>query len=115
MFIAALMIVSSIVLSSAQPEAQPSSGCMTAYNATFSSDDPTCATAYYLLLTGNATDEQRMMVCNEGQQCNYMLENVITECGNMVSLVIELHTRYTALLFCIGHYLVAICFSFPGW
>ena len=89
MLIAAVIIASSIVLSSAQPSPE----CITAYNATFSSEDPTCVTAYYLLLTGNATDEQRMMVCNEGQQCNTMLENIITECGDAVSFAIEHHNR----------------------
>ena len=83
--VTAVVIVSSFVLSSAQD--QPSAQCITTYNATFgaSTTDMTCVTAYYSLLFGAATDEQRMMVCDAGQQCNAMIENIINTCGDTVS------------------------------
>ena len=80
-----LVIVSSFVLSSAQD--QPSAQCIAAYNATFgaTATDTTCVTAYYSLFFGFATDEQRIMVCDAGQQCNTMIENIISICGDTVS------------------------------
>jgi len=80
--ITAVIIVSSIVLSSAQPTPQ----CIEAYNATFNNVSTiTCSGAYYALILGSATNEQMMMVCNASQQCNNMIENVINVCGNTVS------------------------------
>ena len=83
--VTAVVIASSFVLSSAQD--QPSAQCIAAYNATFgaSPTDTTCVTAYFSLLFGAATDEQRMMVCDAGQQCNTMIENIINICGDTVS------------------------------
>ena len=84
--VTAAVIASSFILSSAQD--QPSAQCIAAYNATFgaTATDMTCATAYYsLLFAVSATDEQRMMVCDAGQQCNVMIENIISICGDTVS------------------------------
>lgn len=85
---AAVVIASSIVLSSATHD-QPSVQCITAYNATFRSTDVSslsCAIAYFTpFFSDNVTDEQRMMVCSPGQQCNTMIENVINVCGDTVS------------------------------
>ena len=83
--VTAVVIASSFVLSSAQD--QPSAQCIAAYNATFgaSATDVTCQTAYGLLFIEFATDEQRMMVCDAGQQCNTMIENIISICGDTVS------------------------------
>ena len=75
---AAVLIVSSVVLSSAQPSPE----CITAFNATFASAGTNCSTAYGWLFYGNATDEQRMMVCDADQQCNTMIENIISACSN---------------------------------
>ena len=82
---AAVVIVSSFAVSSAQ--SQPSAQCVAAYNATFgdTTTDTTCVTAYYSLLLGSATDEQGMMVCDAGQQCNTMIENIISICNDTVS------------------------------
>ena len=85
MLIAAVVIASFITLSSAQLSPE----CSAAYDAVFTSTDneaTDCATAYYAALTSSATDEQMMMVCNVGQQCNIMIESIITQCGHMVSL-----------------------------
>ena len=83
--VAAVVIASCFALSSAQ--SQPSPQCITAYNATFgdTATDTTCVAAYYSLLFGSATEEQGMMVCDAGQQCNTMIENVISTCGDTVS------------------------------
>ena len=84
MLIVIVVIASIAVLSSAQPSSQ----CITAYNDTF--DNPSaesCAQAYTALGFGNATDQQRMMVCDAGQQCNTLVENVINTCGYSVSLL----------------------------
>ena len=81
MLIIALVIGSFIVVSSAQ--SQPSSECITA-NATFYSN-LTCLFAYIDVLTDNATDQEQMMICDEGQECNTLIENVITLCGDAVS------------------------------
>ena len=78
----AAVIVSFIALSSAQPSPE----CITAFNAIFNSAETIgCSGAYGSLFYGNASDEQRMMVCDADQQCNTMIENVITTCGNTVS------------------------------
>lgn len=84
MLIAAVVIASCIAVSSAQV---PSPECSEAYNATFRSQNSTnCSLAYFSLLSPvTSTDEKRMMVCDEGQMCNIMLENVITTCGDSVS------------------------------
>ena len=84
--ITALVIALSFVLSSAQPEPQPSAECIAAYNATFTEADTNgCSAASLALFLGSATDDQRMTVCTAGQQCNTMIENVISMCGNTVS------------------------------
>ena len=86
MIIAALVIASSIVsISSAQ--SQPSPECIAAYNATFDDLDGygACGSAFDALVLGYATDEEKMMVCDEGQQCNAMIENIINLCGDTVS------------------------------
>ena len=83
MLIAAVVITLCIVLSSAQPPE-----CIAAYNAVFTSADDeaiNCTAAYYAALTNSATNEQTAMVCNVGQQCNSMIENIITQCGDMVT------------------------------
>lgn len=80
--IAVVIIVSSIVPSSAQP----SPDCITAYNATFNSaGTASCAEAYFASVVGNATSQQKMMVCDASEQCSDMIENVINICGNEVS------------------------------
>ena len=83
--VATVVIATSFALSSAQ--SQPSPQCIAAYNATFgdTATDATCVTAYYSLVFGIATEEQRMMVCDAGQQCNTMIENIISICGDTVS------------------------------
>ena len=84
---ALVIILSFAILSSAQPEAQPSAECIAAYNATFTeADTNNCSAASFALFLGDATDEQRMMVCTAGQQCNTMIENVISVCGDTVSM-----------------------------
>ena len=87
------MLIATVVITLfkfiALSSAQPSPECLAAYNAVFTSADGEpgdCAVAYYAALTNNATDEQTMMVCNIGQQCNTMIENIITRCGDMVRL-----------------------------
>lgn len=77
----AVLIVSSVVLSSAQPSPE----CITAFNATFGSTGTNCSAAYGSLFYGNATDAQRMMVCDAGQQCNTMIESVISVCNDTVN------------------------------
>ena len=81
MLIIALVIGSFIVISSAQN--QPSSECIAA-NATFTSN-LTCLSAYVEVLNNNATDQEQMMICGEGQECNTLIENVINLCGDAVS------------------------------
>ena len=93
MLIVDALITSFVVLSSAQS----SSECAAAYRGTFSSTDDeaiTCVQAYNALLNDNATNEQAMMVCNTGQQCNTMIENIITQCGNTVSFNLHIHYGY---------------------
>ena len=86
--ITALVITFSFVLCGAQ-EAPPSPQCIAVYNATFNEQDTSgCAAASLGLTIGTASDEQRMMVCSAGQQCNTMIENVISVCGNTVSLIV---------------------------
>ena len=84
MLIAAVVMASSVIVFSS---AQPSPECIAAYNATFRSFDAlACANAYFSLFRSDSeNDEQRMMVCNETQQCNAMVQNVINVCGNTVS------------------------------
>ena len=92
----ALMITLSFLLSSAQSQAPPSPECIAAYNATFSNEATgSCEMAYFALIGESATDDQRMMVCNSDQQCNTMLESIISACGNTVSVIY--------------HYLLASC------
>ena len=85
--VAALVIVLSFELSLAQREAPLSPQCIAAYNATFNDQTTaSCPNASLELFFGTATDDQRMMVCSSGQQCNTMIENVIDICGNTVSV-----------------------------
>ena len=96
MLSAVLAVISaSIVLSSAQipgpgPKASPE--CMAAYNATFGRTDlpavMNCSIANALLYLGvndSNRDEHRMTVCDADQQCNSMIETLISACGDMVS------------------------------
>ena len=78
-----VVIATSAVLPSLAQD-QPSSECIAAYNATFNSGDTSCSVAYQMAFAGIATDQQKMMVCNSGQQCNSMIENVINLCGSTV-------------------------------
>ena len=82
LIVAALVFASTFVVASAQPSPE----CITA-NSTLNNDTSGCLSAYLMVLTGsiNATDEQRMMVCSDDQQCNTMIENVTSACGNTVS------------------------------
>ena len=85
------VVVTTSVLTSAQPTSQSSSQCNMTYNATFESMNPSdsaCSVAFYLSLSGDATDEQKMMVCNAGQ-CNTRIENVISACSNTVSSYVK--------------------------
>ena len=84
MLIVAVVILSFISLSPAQPT-DPHPQCTGAFDAVFN-PQTTCAEAYDTVFYGNATDEQQMMVCNADQQCNSMIESIISACGNMVSL-----------------------------
>ena len=90
MFLVVVVIGLSIVLlSSAQPNSQSSFQCNVTYNATFESINSTaveCRAAQCAAFLGTATAQQRMMMCEEGQQCNTMIENVISACGDTVSL-----------------------------
>ena len=91
MLITALVIIaSSIVISSAQ---NPSAECIAA-NETLVSNIP-CLHAYLQLLNGTSTDQQQMMVCDEGEECNTDIEDVIDECGDAVSLVYSYSNSYT--------------------
>ena len=75
MLLFAVVLIATVALSPAQE--QPSPQCIAAYNATFNSNNTastSCAEAYgTLLFTDTATDQQRMMVCSAGQQCNSMI------------------------------------------
>ena len=85
-----LVAVTVIQLYFALSSAQPSQQCITAYNATFSNFEMrSCAEAYYSLVLGNATEDQTMMVCNTGQQCNGMIENIVSTCGHEVGLFLS--------------------------
>ena len=89
--IAFAVIASFIAHSSAQPTSQSSTECNTTYNAAFENANSTltnCSVAYNALASGSPiTAEQRMMVCDAGEQCNAMIENVISACNNTVSSV----------------------------
>ena len=87
MKIVVVLIISSIVLSSAQPSTTPgpmpsSPECMQAVsNLTMD-----CQRAYFsALVWGNATDDQTMMVCNATRTCNGMLEFIINACSDIQS------------------------------
>ena len=88
MFVVLVVILSSLVFSSAQPvpppPADPSAECIAAYNATFDTQT-NCGEAFTALLSGNASSQQKMMVCDANQQCNDMIENITNLCGNTVS------------------------------
>jgi len=65
---------------------QPSAACINAYNATFSAPT-TCSLAIgRLTILGGATENDRMMVCDEEQSCNQMIRNVINICGDTVRI-----------------------------
>ena len=85
---AALAISSSLILSSAQLSGS-SQECVTTYNALFTNTSESaeaCANAYYANAEyRNASDQQKMLVCDDDQPCNDMIENVIDACGDTVS------------------------------
>ena len=82
MLLTVIAISSFFLLSSAQTDPD----CTTAYTNVFNSENKTvCAEAYNTVIFGNSTDEQRMMVCNATQNCNMMLENIVSTCGYTVS------------------------------
>lgn len=86
MFVLLVAITLCFVLSSAQPSPE----CISANNGVFENPKMTsCAEAYYALVNVTATDDQAMMVCNTGQECNGMIENVISLCGDMVGFVLD--------------------------
>ena len=80
-----LVAVVVVQLYFALSSAQPSQDCITAYNATFPNVAITnCSNAYYALVLGIANEDQTMMVCNTDQQCNDMIQNIISTCGDEV-------------------------------
>ena len=79
----AVMVASSFVFSSLAQSQTSSAECVSAYNATFNNFDG-CSGAYNAWLFGSYTDEQRMMVCDAGQQCYTMIENIISVCDDAV-------------------------------
>ena len=79
----AVMVASSFVFSSLAQSQTSSAECVSAYNTTFNNFDG-CSGTYNALFFGNYTDDQRMMVCDAGQQCNTMIENIISLCGDTV-------------------------------
>lgn len=82
MLIAAVVISSFVLLSSAQRDPD----CTAAYDAVFGNEtNGTCAQAYYSVYYGNASYDQRAMVCNEDRECNMLLEDIVSTCGDMVS------------------------------
>ena len=85
MLLFAVVLIATVALSPAQE--QPSPQCMAAYNATFYSANTSCAEAYNALFSNTSTDQQMMMVCSAGQQCNSMIENIISLCGDTVSYI----------------------------
>ena len=93
LFLTVVVVTSSAVLSSAQD--QPSPECIAAFNVTFhNAENTSCAEAYGAAFTGTVTDQQIMMLCDSGQQCNSMIENVINLCGNTVSKAIHAVAEY---------------------
>ena len=81
----AVMVASSFVFSPLAQSQPPSAECISAYNDTFDSRLDDCSGAYFAVFFGNTTvDEQRMMVCDAGQQCNTMIENIISLCSDTV-------------------------------
>ena len=97
LFLTVVVVISSAVLSSAQdqPRDQPSPECIAAFSATFqNAEDTSCAEAYGAAFTGTTTDQQIMMLCDSGQQCNSMIENVINLCGSTVSKAIHTVAEY---------------------
>ena len=88
LLVAALVISSSLILSSAQLSGS-SQECVITYNALFTSTSESveaCANAYYANAEyRNASDHQKMLVCDADQSCNDMIENVIDVCGDTVS------------------------------
>ena len=85
---AVFIISSSFILSSAQISGS-SQECATAYNSLFTNTSVSaeaCVNAYNAYVErGNATDQQKMLVCDDDQPCNDMIENVIDACGDTVS------------------------------
>ena len=82
MLLTIIAILSFFLLSSAQTDP---SNCTTAYANVFNSTNTVCEDAYSAVIYGNSTNEQRMMVCNASQDCNMMLENIVSTCGDTVS------------------------------
>lgn len=86
LIVSVVFTATSIVLSSAQGQPGSAAQCEEVSNATFTNSDRDmdtvrCAEAYGTLFFNarNATDQQKMMVCNAGQ-CNSMLKNVADIC-----------------------------------
>ena len=109
MLVAVVVIQLYFALSSAQPSQQ----CSIAYNATFSNFEMiSCAEAYYSLVSGSATEDQTMMVCNTGQQCNGMIENIVSTCGHEVRIgfvVNYIHQLFILTLTFVTFMFVAHC------
>ena len=87
----AVVLMTCFVLSSAQQsdECEPAKSNVTV----------NCQLAYFSLLSGNASDDQTMMVCNTTGACNRMLESVINACtdsqaGDTVSYSIDYRKAY---------------------
>ena len=83
MLITVVMIVSTSILTSAQPTSD--SACNETYNGIFGDatrNTTTCGAAYSALRNGNATEEQSMMVCSASHECNSMIQNITNLCSN---------------------------------
>ena len=77
------MIASAIIVTSAQPP-NPEL-CNEAYNAVFGDatrNPTTCGAAYSALSSGNATEEQSVMVCSPSHECYRMIANITNLCSN---------------------------------
>lgn len=79
-------VVSLVIASSFLSSAQRSPQCTTAIIALFHNDSANaCENAYLASVEfGNATDLQKSMVCDADQQCNSMIEDIISLCGDKV-------------------------------
>jgi len=64
---------------------QSSTACINAFNETFGTPLTSCSMAYTRLVEEESTDQNdKMMVCEEGQPCNTMIMDIINVCGNTV-------------------------------